>query len=304
MAIIRLGRVQLRCPNWEKSVHYYKNVLGLIETARDENHVYLKAWDEHDHHSVILEKADSAGLDHLAFKVETAEDLDIYEQKLIEYGVAEIERIPAGYRIAEGEAVRFRVPTGQLVELYHEIEVVGNGLPLVNPDPWPDGLVGMAPPRLDHLLIAGDDVEGTTKLFQEVFGFHMSEKLVDEDGETYIATWLFKTNTPHDLAVIKGPQGKVHHIGFWLDDWNEIRKAADIMAKNDVMIDAGPTRHGITRGLTIYFFDPSGNRNEVYTGGYMCYADSPIITWTPEDIGRGIFYFEGEVNDRFTTVFS
>lgn len=304
MAIMRLGRVQLRCPNWEKSVHYYKNVLGLIETARDENLVYLKAWDEHDHHSVILEKADSAGLDHLAFKVENAEDLDFYEKKLIEYGVQEVDRVPAGTRIAEGEAVRFRVPTGQLVELYHEIDVVGNGLPLVNPDPWPDGLVGMAPPRLDHLLIAGDDVEGTSNLFMDVFGFNMAERLVTEEGEDYIATWLFKTNTPHDLAVIKGPQGKVHHVGFWLDDWNEIRKAADLMAKNDVMIDAGPTRHGITRGLTIYFFDPSGNRNEVYTGGYMCYPDSPTVTWTTADIGRGIFYFEGEVNDRFTTVFS
>ena len=302
MAIMRLGRVQLRVPNWEKSVHYYKNVIGLIETARDENHVYLKCWDEHDHHSVILEKADTAGLDHLAFKCETAEDLDIYERKLVDYGVA-VERIPAGYRIAEGEILRFRVPTGQTVELYYEIDVVGNGLPLVNPDPWPDGLVGIAAPRLDHLLIAGDDVEGTTQLFQDVFDFHMAEKLIAPDG-SYIATWLFTTNTPHDLAVIKGPDSKVHHIGFWIDDWSEVRKAADIMAKNDVMIDAGPTRHGITRGLTIYFFDPSGNRNEVYTGGYMPYADSPTITWTTEDIGRGVFYFEGEVNDRFTTVFS
>ena len=45
--------------------------------------MYLKAWDEHDHHSVILEKADSAGLDHLAFKVRNEEDLDMYEKKLI-----------------------------------------------------------------------------------------------------------------------------------------------------------------------------------------------------------------------------
>ena len=70
------------------------------------------------------------------------------------------------------------------------------------------------------------------------------------------------------------------------------------------MIDAGPTRHGITRGTTIYFFDPSGNRNEVFCGGYITYPDSPTITWTTEDIGRAIFYFEREVNERFTTVFS
>src|SRR5690606_14641254 len=115
--------------------------------------------------------------------------------------------------IAEGEAVRFRVPTGQFVELYHDIEVVGNGLPLVNPDPWPDGLVGIDTPRLDHLLIAGDDVEGTTQLFMDVFGFHMSENVVLPDGK-YLATWLFTTNTPHDLAVIKGPDAKLHHIAF------------------------------------------------------------------------------------------
>lgn len=303
MAIMRLGRVQIRVPNWEKSIEYYKNVIGLIETARDDNHVYLKAWDEYDHHSVILEKADSAGLDHLAFKVKNEEDLEIYEQKLIDYGVI-VEKVPAGTRIAEGEAIRFQVPTGQFVELYHQIEVVGNGLPLVNPDPWPDGLKGMAPPRLDHLLIAGDDVEGTTKLFQEVLGFGMSERLMMEDGESYLASWLFCTNTVHDIAIIKGPDTKLHHIAFYLDEWNDVRKAADIIGKNKVMVDKGPTRHGITRGTTIYFFDPSGNRNEVFCGGYITHPDFPTITWTFEDIGSGVSFFDKEVNERFTTVFS
>jgi catechol 2,3-dioxygenase len=303
MGIMRLGRIQLRCHNWEKSVEYYKQVIGLVETARDENHVYLKAWDEYDHHSVILEKSDSAGLDHLAFKVKDEADLDYYEQKLIEYGV-EVTRTPAGTRVAEGEAVRFQLPTGQFMELYHQIEVVGNGLPLTNPDPWPDGLVGIHPPRLDHLLISGDDVEGTTKLLQDVFGFGMSERVLLEDGESMLATWLFITNTAHDIAVIKGPNGGVHHVAFYLDEWNDIRKAADIMGKNHVSIDIGPTRHGITRGTTIYFFDPSGNRNEVFCGGYITYADFPTITWTFDSLGAAIFYYNKELNERFTSVFS
>jgi hypothetical protein len=43
---------------------------------------------------------------------------------------------------------------------------------------------------------------------------------------------------------------------------------------DDVPIDIGPTRHGITRGTTIYFFDPSGNRNEVFAGlGYRVHHD-------------------------------
>nr|WP_295970021.1 catechol 2,3-dioxygenase [uncultured Bacillus sp.] len=303
MGILRLGRVQLRMPNWDASVDYYKNVLGLVEVAREDDLVYLKAWDEHDHHSVILQKADTAGLEHLAFKVESPEDLDMYEKKLNDYGV-ETARIPAGTRIAEGEAVRFQLPTEQYVELYAEIEKVGNGLPLVNPAPWPDGLVGIAPPRLDHLLIAGEDVEGSTRLFQEVFGFCMAEKAVLEDGESYLATWLFVTNTPHDIAIIKGPNGKLHHVGFFLDEWNDIRRAADIIGKNNVSLDKGPVRHGITRGTTIYFFDPSGNRNEVYCGGYIAHKDNPTITWTADKIGEGISYFDKDAGERFTTVFS
>ena len=303
MGILRTGRVQLRMTNWEESINYYKNVLGLIEVAREDDLVYLKAWDEHDHHSVILQKADTAGLEHLGFKVESPEDLDMYEKKLNDYGVATI-RIPAGTRIAEGEAVRFQLPTEQYVELYAEIEQIGNGLPLVNPAPWPDGLVGIAPPRLDHLLIAGEDVAGSTKLLMDVFGFSMAERLVQEDGESYIATWLFVTNTPHDIAIIAGPNGKLHHVGFFLDEWNDIRRAADIIGKNNVSLDKGPVRHGITRGTTIYFFDPSGNRNEVYCGGYIAHKDHPTITWTADKLGEGISFFDKDPGERFTTVFS
>ena len=45
-----------------------------------------------------------------------------------------------------------------------------------------------------------------------------------------------------------------------------ILAAITIVAYNGIQLDVGPTRHGITRGSTIYFFDPLGTRNEVVTG--------------------------------------
>ena len=48
---------------------------------------------------------------------------------------------------------------------------------------------------------------------------------------------------------------------------------------HEVPVDVTPTRHGITRGQTVYFFDPSGNRNEAFAGGYMAFPDMPTITW-------------------------
>ena len=83
-----------------------------------------------------------------------------------------------------------------------------------------------------------------------------------------------------------------------------MREAADPLAFNGVNIDVAPTRHGVTRGYTIYFFDPVGNRNEVFTGGYWVDPDFEPITWTEEEMGRAMFYYAREVNERFFTVHS
>ena len=55
--VLRLGRVELKVLDLDKSVDYYTNVIGLEETGRMGDSVYLKAWDEYDHHSVILTKS-------------------------------------------------------------------------------------------------------------------------------------------------------------------------------------------------------------------------------------------------------
>jgi catechol 2,3-dioxygenase len=73
---------------------------------------------------------------------------------------------------------------------------------------------------------------------------------------------------------------------------------------DDVPIDVGPTRHGITRGETIYFFDPAGNRNETFAGGYTSHRDRPVVTWTPDQLAKGIFYHARELKDSFTNVYT
>ena len=71
---------------------------------------------------------------------------------------------------------------------------------------------------------------------------------------------------------------------------------------NRVSIDIGPTRHGITRGTTIYAFDPSGNRFETFAGGYETYPDHAPITWTFDQVGPAIFYHDRKLNERFLSV--
>jgi catechol 2,3-dioxygenase len=188
------------------------------------------------------------------------------------------------------------------MELVHGMALVGNMLPRMNPAPRPQSLVGIAPPRMDHVFLTAEDVEESTEFFRR-FGFRLTEQILAHDGHQLV-TFLERSHTPHDIAFVTGPNGGLHHFAFWLDDWNEVRTAADTLAYHGVPIDVGPTRHGVTRGFTIYFFDPVGNRNEVFTGGYWVDPDFETITWTEDQMGRAIFYYEGQVNDRFFTVHS
>jgi catechol 2,3-dioxygenase len=305
--VLRPGHVQIRVLDLDQAVKHYTEVLGLIETARDrKGRVFLKAWDEHDHHSVVLREANEAGMDYMGWRVDSPATLKKLAADVERSGLAtDLEWIPAGEHPKTGERFRFAIPTGHVMELFAEKEKVGNGLTDLNPEAWPDGLRGMAPSRYDHCLLYGDDLDGTVKLFREVLGFGLAEQIVAGPEKLMIGAFLTCSNKPHDVAFIRQPvKNKFHHASFILDNWSEVLKAADIIAKKRVSLDIGPTRHGITRGATVYFFDPSGNRNEVFAGGYIYYPDKPTITWTDDELGRAIFYHDRKLNEKFLSVFT
>lgn len=297
LGILRLSHLQLRVPDLELAAAYYTEVVGMIEVGRDEEHVYLKCWDETDHHSLDLCRQAGPGLEHVSFKVERAEDLDELEAVARAYG-SPVTRLPAGEEAGQGEAVRVQAPSGHAVELVHAMEKTGRLLPSTNPPPEPPDLPGIHPPRLDHAQLTADDVGSATAFFTRVLGFRLTERLVGGGG-ALIGTWLERSHTPHDLALLRGAGGGLHHFGFWVDDWDQLRRAADLLAYNGVHIETGPTRHGVTRSLGIHFFDPFGNRNEVFTGGYRPDPDDEPTTWTEAEIGRAFFHYRGQLDPRF-----
>ena len=221
--------------------------------------------------------------------------------KLEDYGL-DIEWIPEGELNNCGERARFEAPSGHLFELYAEKKHIGDGLGRLNPNPWPEGLKGMQVYRFDHVLLYGPNAAGTTKIFTDVLGFDLTEKVLNPEGEM-AAAFVSCSNKAHDLAILEYPEpNKLHHVSFMLMTWEEVLRAADIMGMYEIPIDIGPTRHGITRGRTIYFFDPSGNRNEVFCGDYTWYPDREPITWTADELGKAIFYHDRKLNENFLTV--
>jgi catechol 2,3-dioxygenase len=189
------------------------------------------------------------------------------------------------------------------MEIYAKMEKVGNGLPLFNPPPMPMDLVGIAPPRLDHCLLTTENVPDAARFMSEVLGFRLTEQLVTNEGYQLIV-FFERSRQPHDIAFTRGANGGLHHFAYWLDSWAEVGRAADILRMNGIDIDIGPTRHGITRGHTIYFFDPVGNRNEVFTGGYKTDTDWETITWTEDQLGKALFYYENRVVESFVSIYT
>jgi catechol 2,3-dioxygenase len=194
-------------------------------------------------------------------------------------------------------------PSGHSFELYAEKKYLGKwGLSEVNPEAWPRGLKGMKAVRFDHCLLYGPELKATYDLFVDVLGFYLAEQVLEPDGNR-IAQFLTLSTKAHDVAFIQHEEkGKFHHASFFLETWEDILRAADLISMTDTSIDIGPTRHGLTHGKTIYFFDSSGNRNEVFCGGDYTYPDHEPVTWQAEQLGKAIFYHDRQLNERFLTV--
>ena len=240
---LRPGLIQMRVLDLDQTLDFYTNILGLNEVGRTEDgRVMLKGYDEFDHHSVTLRLADEAGLDYVAFKVDSPETL---------------------------ESLKAR---------------------------------GMRAQRFDHCLLYGPNIAEAEKYFTEILGMFAPEVCNTPEGNRF-ATWLTSGNKAHDIAFVEYEKpGKIHHLAFLLQDWNDIGNAADFIGRYSLKRDVGPTRHAITRGQTIYFWEPSGNRIETYCGGYTAYPDNPVRVWDVSEVGKGLFYYEGELIPSFLQV--
>ena len=300
--VLRPGYIQIRVLDIDAAADYYVNRVGLHEVSREaDGRVYLRAWDEFDRHSIVLRPADMPGMDYVGFKVAGENDLDTFRRR-IENAGTKVEEVAAGEQPGVGRRISFVVPSGHRVELYAEMALSEAGPMTTNPELWRDEPHGMRVTRFDHCNLHGPDIDAVVKFFTEVLDFSLTEAAQTPDG-SIAAAFLSCSNKAHDIAFIRRAEpGKFHHVAFSLESWHEVGQAADIIARYDIPLDIGPTRHGITRGQTIYFFDPSGNRNEVFSGGFIYYPDNPPRMWSVDKIGKAVFYYQRELNERFMSV--
>ena len=101
MGLQRLAHVDVTVTDLDLATAYYTEVIGMLETERDETSVYLKCWDEPNHHSLRLIYGPRVGFEQMSFKVEREDDLDEFENKVTKYGFP-VRRVTKGDHVGQG----------------------------------------------------------------------------------------------------------------------------------------------------------------------------------------------------------
>ncbi len=287
--IARVGHVALESPNFEESMWFFKEMIGLHEVERTDDTVFLRAAADREHHTLSLTKGDEAVVDHIGLRTQEPEHVEEFAAILEDQG-RDIHWIEPGEETGQGEAIRFQTPGDHLFEIYFDVE-----------KPVPDGKNrsglkprlhkfkgGTYPQRLDHINIWCDNVDEMKEWMAETLNYELIEYLVDEDGDTFGA-WMSSNAVNHDIALQQHPEGESgqhHHVSYYLPNSSDILRAADLLREHEVPMEFdGPGKHGVSMAEYLYTRDPAtDHRVELYTGGYIVLdPDWEPLEWGPEE---------------------
>ena len=74
--LAHLGHVEIFTPKPEESLRFFVDVLGMTESGREGDRVYLRGWDDYEFHTLKLTAAKHAGMGHVAFRADSPEALE------------------------------------------------------------------------------------------------------------------------------------------------------------------------------------------------------------------------------------
>jgi catechol 2,3-dioxygenase len=148
------------------------------------------------------------------------------------------------------------------------------------------------------------DVAGNREFVEQHLGLNLREQIRFENGAKEIGSWLSTTAVHHEVAYIsdsKALNGRLHHFALWVDNREDVLRAADIFRENEVFIEAGPSKHNNSQAFYLYSYEPGGNRIEVYNSGFLVFApDFEPVIWDEETRDGGVYWGQ-KLPDSFRT---
>ena len=295
--IAHLDHVELLTPRPDESLWFFTEVMGLDVVHRQGRSVYLRCYQDYQRFSLKLTEARRPGVGVVSWRAMSPKALERRARAIADSGQG--GRWTNGdYGI--GRTYRFEEPDGHKMEVFFEQEPF-------DPTPTTRSALknqpsrfsgrGIGVKRIDHLALLCGDVAKSRRFMQDVLGFRVREQVIFNRGKTEIGSWMAVTNVHHNCAFVTDirsggrPSGRLHHYGMWVDNRDEVLRAADIYRENGIFIEAGPSRHNLSQAFYLYAYEPGGNRVEVYSSSYLIFApDYRPITWNESEREGGIYW--------------
>lgn len=291
--LAHLGHVELLTPKPDESLHFFTQIMGMSITATQGDSVYLRAYDDYEHHTLKLTASPQAGMRHFAWRTRSSQALARRVKAI------EASGLGIGWNkgdLGHGPAYEFRSPDGHLTEIYFETEKYKCG-------PHDQSALkntasrfparGMNVRRIDHLNLFASDVRAFRDFQLANLGGILTETIVDNlDDLNPSAVWFMVNSKSYDLAVTHdhlGMKGRFHHLTYAVNSREEVLIAADICLENGIHIETGPHKHTIQQTFFLYVYEPGGNRIEIAntTARLITDPDYQTVVWTLEERKKG-----------------
>ena len=289
--LAHLAHLELLTPKPVESLKFFTGVLGMTESAREGNSVYLRAYDDYERYSLKLTAAKLPGMGHVAYRTRSPQALERRAAALkgteFEFGWGESD-------LTHGPAFYCRDPDNHRIELYYETqwyEAPPELRPALKNQAQKFPARGVNVRRLDHWNGLAAEIEPNRRFYETYLGFRLTEQIVLDDGSE-AAMWMTCTNKSYDFAFTRdhtGAHARFHHLTYAVNSREEVLLAADICLENGVYIETGPHKHAIQQTFFLYVYEPGGNRVEVANAGarLILAPDWKPIRWSEAERKKG-----------------
>ncbi|WP_435582244.1 VOC family protein [Amycolatopsis thermoflava] len=289
--IAHLARVELVTPDPDGTLWFFTELLGMYETHREGQSVYLRGYEDPYQWSLKVTEGPEPRMNHAALRASSPEALE-RRYRAIKDGNLDHRWLDGD--LGYGKTLQFTSPDG------HDLQVVWEAEKYQAPPELRSKILtraskkplkGIPVKRIDHLNLLASDVTPVKQSLERYLGFRTRERVVEGDVE--FGAWLSTNVLGHEVAIMRdnlGAHGRLHHAAFYYGIQQHNIDAAEMFREYDITIEAGPDRHGITQGAFLYVFEPGGNRIELFgEPGYLhLEPDSETKTWLMSDIDTGL----------------
>jgi catechol 2,3-dioxygenase len=291
--IAHLGHVELLTNKPEASLDFFVNILGLTESGREGDSVYLRAYDDYEFHTLKLTASKTTGVAHIGYRAASEQAL-LRRVKAIEaMGCAEGLGWTDG-DLGHGRSYRFRDPDDHVFEIYFETTKYRppmDEMPALKNQAQRNHGRGAGVRRIDHLNLLAQDVGVIRDFMPKALGSRVTEQIVLDSGDVG-GCWFTVNNKSYDIAYTRDhtkSRARFHHVTYAVDQREQVLQAADVFLENGVFIETGPHKHAIQQTFFLYVYEPAGNRIEVANAGARLILDPDwkTVTWTETERKKG-----------------